>query len=235
MPKEIVFKHDGFEYEVRNELNIFDRPVIDTDLKNITELDLTNFDFCDCDNYILSLCENLESLAIDTCDENLDFLRPLTRLEKFDIVSFPHSNFFDFSHLEHLKKLNMLRVSGGDVSDIDFFNVDALTSLPNLKELHFHEFGGVDLSPLRQMKQLEFFFCGFADEVRNIDALKDLTNLSHLELIDIEVDNLDFLDNFPDDIEIELCLNVCGNADFTKLKRFTNSDIYEMRLNGRYI
>lgn len=232
MATEIVFDEHGFEYEVRNELNIFDRPITDEDILNLTYLALVDFDFSHKDSDILSLCKNLEHLAMDTCDEKLDFLKPLTKLESFDIVSFPHNNCFDFSNLEHLKNLSVLRVSGGDISDMELVNTDALLNLPNLKELHFHEFGSVDLSPLRQMEQLEFFFCGYADEVRNIDALKYLTNLNHLELIDIEVDNLNFLDNFPDDIEIELSLNIKNDVDWEKLKRFKKLEVYDTYING---
>lgn len=233
MATEIVFAEYGFEYEVRNELNIFDRPITDEDLLKLTELDLTNFDFSCKDSDTLSLCKNLEHLGMDTCDEKLDFLKPLTKLKNFDIVSFPHNNCFDFSNLEHLKNLSVLRVSGGDISDMELVNTDALLNLPNLKELHFHEFGNVDLSPLRQMNQLEFFFCGYAEEVRNIDALKYLTNLNHLELIDIEVDNLNFLDNFPDDIEIELSLNIKNDVNLEKLKRFKKLDLYDTYTNGK--
>ena len=75
MATEIVFAEYGFEYEVRNELNIFDRPITDEDLLKLTELDLTNFDFSCKDSDTLSLCKNLEHLGMDTCDEKLDFLK----------------------------------------------------------------------------------------------------------------------------------------------------------------
>lgn len=232
MAKEIIFKHPEFEYEVRKNLGISDRPVTDKDVANIVELELHNFNFLFEDEENLSLFKNIETLDINTCSHNLDFLKPLTKLKDL-YIEYGAICGFDFSKIEHLKKLENFTISGGDLSGMELINTDALLNLPNLKILYFHEFGSVDLSPLRQMEQLEFFFCGYADEVRNIDTLKYLTNLNHLELIDIEVDNLNFLDNFPDDIEIELSLDIKNDVDLEKLKRFKKLDLYDTYMNGK--
>ena len=42
MPKELIFNEYGFEYEVRKNLGISDRPITDKDVVNITELYLHN-------------------------------------------------------------------------------------------------------------------------------------------------------------------------------------------------
>lgn len=235
MPKELIFNEYEFEYEVRERLKIFDRPIMDSNVLEITELDLTNFDFSNKDLEVLSLFKNLEFLAMDTCDENLDFLKSLTKLQELDIVSFPHSNRFDFLKIKHLKNLTYLRVSGGDVSDINFINIDALAYLPKLKELHFHEFGTVDFSCFKPMPQLEHFFCGYANEIKNIEDISNLSNLKSIELIAIYVDNIAFLDCFPDDITGELSLIFKNNVNLEKLKRFKKLDVHESDIYGKQV
>lgn len=235
MPKKLVFHNPQFEYVVRETLNIYDRSVLTTDALSATNLDLTTFVFSNEDIDTLSCFINLERLRIISCACPPDFLKSLSNLKELDIDYLGICDGFDFDWIKHLKNLCSLWVSGGDYSNMNLVNSDALMFLPNLSKLYFHEFGGVDLSPLKQMQQLEHFFCGYADDVRHIDALKYLTNLKSLELVAFDVNNLDFLDNFPDDIELTLSLNICGNANLDKLSRFKNSDIYEMKVNGKYI
>ena len=53
-----------------------------------------------------------------------------------------------------MKDLESLTVSGGDISDISYVNLDAIVDLQKLTYLELHEFGAVDLRPLKRMKQL---------------------------------------------------------------------------------
>ena len=134
-----------------------------------------------------------------------------------------------------LRELETLFVSGGDVSDIDYVNLGSLTKLKKLKELQLHEFGTVDLAFLEQMPWLEEFFCGWANKVRNIDSIGKLQNLKALDLTDVEMDNLDFLDHLPDEMSLTLCGDIVhSNVNMEKLNRFSESDVCEMTINGQY-
>ena len=86
-----------------------------------------------------------------------------------------------------------LTISGGAVSSFQFHNFKELTKLPSLESLGLHEFGSVDLSPLKQMTHLKDFFCGYSNNIKNIDAITYLVNLEVLTLIDVTVNNFDFL------------------------------------------
>ena len=61
---ELQFDHPEFEYEVRKELEIFDRPITDEDALSVLHLDLSNFDFC-----IEDLEELLVALEISQAEE----------------------------------------------------------------------------------------------------------------------------------------------------------------------
>jgi len=68
------------------------------------------------------------------------------------------------------------------------------------------EVGSVDLSGLKDMPHLKGFFCGYVDNVKNSDAISYPINLEELTLIDVTVDNLDFLNVMSDTIVLTLCL-----------------------------
>ena len=107
--------------------------------------------------------------------------------------------------------------------------MEGLATLKKLESLTLYEFGTVDLRPLRSMPWLKGFYCGYANEVFDIEAISMLPNLEGLTLIDVEMDNLDFLDNFPHTLVIQLCgLRVKNGIDHSKLSRFTEGDFEEI-------
>ena len=115
------------------------------------------------------------------------------------------------------------------MSSIDYKNLEGLVGLNNLESLTLHEFGTVDLRPLRRMPWLKGVYCGYANEVYDIDAIAELCSLEALTLIDVEMDNLDFLDKFPESLVIGLCgLRVKQGIDRSKLSRFTEGDFDEI-------
>ena len=77
----------------------------------------------------------LKSLAINTGSEDHSFLQWFPMLETLDMVCWNRCNAVDFRAFRHLKNLKWLFVSGGDISDIDFLNLDALTDLRSLRNL----------------------------------------------------------------------------------------------------
>ena len=122
-------------------------------------------------------------------------------------------------------QLKNLVVSGGDVSGINYKNLDGIAELKSLENLTLHEFGAVDLHPLRRMTWLKCFYCGYAKEVNDIEAVASFEDPKQITLIDLDIDSLDFLDAFPDNTVLELALlRVKKGIDRKKLLRFTNGD-----------
>lgn len=232
--KELYFYKDGFEDAVREELLIYDRPITDEDALLVSDLDCSNFTFDseDCE----TLCEfkNLETLCINIGFENLSFLKGLPKLEELAMEFYRHN--FDCSYLVPLQNLRSLCVSGGAISDFKFHNFEKLTKLTRLEDLTLHEFGTVNLAALRQMPYLKGFYCGYANNVYNIEAISCLVNLKGLTLIDVTIPNLNFIRTLPDNMILDLCgVNILENVDFTELHRFQEYDLSEIEINGKRI
>ena len=235
MAKELKFYHPEFEQVVRHELLISDRAITDEDALNVFDLDCSNFTFDSRDYEALSAFKNLDYLTINTRADELDFLKALPLLEELNLETWGGNNMVDFNRFSHLEHLRVLCVSGGDISDIDYKNLEGLVNLKKLEGLTIHEFGSVDLHPLRSMPWLKGLYCGYANEVFDIEAIATLSNLEALTLIDVKMDNLDFLDNFPDSLVIELCgLKMKTDVDYNKLSRFIEGEFDELE-DSQYV
>lgn len=236
MSTQLVFHHREFELDIREILNISKGSITINDVSVITELDCSNYTFAHDDIDTLKQFANLESLAIEIGNIDLSFLCAFRKLKVLDLVYWDIGNKLDFDVFTPLSELESLYISGGDISSIALTNLCALTGLKKLKTLHFHEFGTADLAFLAQMPWIEDFFCGYANQIINIDCIGKLRNLKSLELIDIEMDSLDFLGCLPGDMSLDLCGNeVHSGIDMEKLNRFAKVDICKMTVNGQFI
>lgn len=232
--KELQFCNKEFEKVVRHELLIYDRPITDEDALLAYDLDCSEFTFDIEDCETLCAFKNLDWLSINVGFEDLSFLKELPELEELSMEFYQHN--FDFSYLVPLQNLRTLFVSGGDISDFEFHNFEELTKLPHLEDLSLHEFGAVNLAALRQMPYLKGFFCGYANNVYNIEAISYLVNLEGLTLIDVTIPNLNFMRTLPDNMILDLCgVNILENVDFTELHRFKEYDLSEIEINGERV
>ena len=232
--KELQFCNKEFEKVVRHELLIYDRPITDEDALLAYDLDCSEFTFDIEDCETLCAFKNLDWLSINVGFEDLSFLKELPELEELSMEFYQHN--FDFSYLVPLQNLRTLFVSGGDISDFEFHNFEELTKLPHLEDLSLHEFGAVNLAALRQMPYIKGFFCGYANNVYNIEAISYLVNLEGLTLIDVTIPNLNFMRTLPDNMILDLCgVNILENVDFTELHRFKEYDLSEIEINGERV
>ena len=230
---ELSFHNSKFEQEVRTRLNIFDRAITDADAKLVTELDLTNFYVEDEDVETLLHFNNLKILALEMKSKDSGFWQHFPRVEALYWITWGGD--IDFEVFSHMHTLKSLTVSGGDYSSIGFKNLDALIPLKILEHLELHEFGSVDLAPLRAMKQIKSLAVRYSHQVQNIDVIGAMTQLEELTLDGLAVDNLDFLDTLPNNIALEMCgiqVPKRENIDIKKWKRFTNRDICEIEVGG---
>ncbi len=232
--KELVFYNREFELEIRKVLSITDRHIYTSDALKVSKLDLSElcFDVRDCD----ALCQfgNLECLYINFSFEDISFLSTLKKLSVLNIESY--CSIFDFKHLSEIKGLKELFVSGGDYSDMRMVNLEEISCISGLEYLGLHEFGYVDLRPLKKMPQLKDFLCGWADKVDNYDSISALKNLKNLMLIDLKMDDIDFFWNLPADMRLELCgINFTKEIDISIFDRFAEKDLSEIIINNERV
>ena len=156
-------------------------------------------------------------------------MRGFPLLERLRVDVDSRNGYVDFNHFSHHKSITSLVVVGDEMSDIDFKNLEGLASLKNLKHLTLYDFGTVDLHPLRKVPWLKGLFCAYANTVYDVEAISTLTNLKALDLTSSTVDNLDFLDGFPDSLLLELSgIKVRDGINHDKLKRFEKDDFFEI-------
>lgn len=229
---ELQFHHKEFEYEVRSQLKIFDRAITDVDAERVTVLDLSNFDFMREDHKTLCCFKNLNSLDINIGKTTPDFWYNFPKMRDLCVVCWGY--LFDFASFQVMKDLELLTVSGGDLSDISYENLDAIVDLQRLTYLELHEFGSVDLRPLKRMKQLRKLELRYSDKIDYIDTIASMNFLKGLTLDGLYVENLDFLDALPDTLSITMCGNhVSEGVDIGKWKRFAKRDICEISVGNQ--
>lgn len=228
---ELQFKHPEFETEVRTRLGIFDRPITEEDALSVLHLDLFNFNFRDDDMATLSLFKNLKCLDVNMWHSTPSFWNAFPHMEEL-YVSVGHD--FDFASFQNMKELSSLFVSGGDLSGVNYLNLEALLPLEKLQTVHLHEFGSVDLFPLSSMLQLRELGIHYADKVLNIDIIGTMTQLDELRLTGLDVENLDFLDQLSSCVRLEMCgIHVYNGVDLQKWKRFNERDICEISVKDK--
>lgn len=223
----IQFHHPGFEYEVRSNLGKPDEPITEEDALRVTKLDLSDFEFLQEDRNTLVLFKNLTSLDIDIGYTPSEYWHNFPKLKHFSLCYWGGN--VDFTSFQKMTDLEMLWVSGGDYSSIDYLNLEALVALRQLHYLELHEFGKVDLLPLSKMPQLNSFALRYADKVENNEIIGSMCQLKELVLDGLYVNSLDFLDSLPDMLQLEMCGNhVYGGVDAARWKRFSKHDICEI-------
>lgn len=235
MPRVFRFHHPYFEESVRKVLNIYERPIYDTDAKAVEALEC-DFWFDDGDAETLTEFCNLKRLDIEASGKVLLAIAKLPRLEELAIIGGSIGNEVDFRVFRSLNKLKELTVSGGDYSSMNLCHLEALIELKNLTHLCLHEFGKVDLKPLEEMTWLKYLFCGYAISVENVEVISKLIHLERLELVDFEVENLNFLECLPETTEIKILgMEIKQKYDLTRLERFKVRDINENTVAGEWI
>jgi Leucine-rich repeat (LRR) protein len=231
----LTFCHPEFEEEVRKRLDIFDRDITEIDAQSVSELDLTNFDFKIEDIETLFLFSNLISLSINIGEQDSSFWNHFYKLQ--DLYWCCWGSEIDFSVFSNMDSLKSLMISGGDYSDIKFTGLESLVKLKHLEELILHEFGSVDLSPLENIAQLKHFSLLYTDSAQKVETIGKLHWLESLTLRGLYIDNLDFLDSLPNNIELELCgIEIYGRRDIDvlKWKRFEKRDICDISVKDQY-
>lgn len=70
----------------------------------------------------------------------------------------------------------------------------------------------------------------------NYDSIGDLKSLKNLMLIDLKLDDIDFLRNMPVDMSLELCgINFTKEIDIGIFDRFSKKDLSEIIINNERV
>lgn len=234
MPDALRFCDKRFEETVRQALNIYDRPVYDSDAALLEKLDCGFwFDEEDCE--ALRAFTNLKELSIDGGAWLLPAIGSLSKLEVLYLTGGDDEEGVDFRNFLPLTSLTTLMVSGGARSDMNLCHLEALTELKNLTDLCLHEFGSVDLKPLENMVWLKRFFCGYAAAVANVEIIRNLVHLEYLELVDFEVEDLCFVEALPETMELTIGgMRIKQKYDLSRLERFKEREMFENTVAGEW-
>ena len=221
---EIEWKSEYLESAVRDDLGIYDRPIMHSDLLNVNELDLTYEG--EVDLTFLGEMKNLKSLTLFLdahFDTDTRFIRNLTKLENLEISNSGIIDMNDLANLQSLKKLYL----GWEM----IINVDGLAKLANLEDLTFMTCGIneaeklEDVCSMKNLKDLTFIY------LNNIDYgfLQKCTNLTSLTVCHGGIEDIEMLSGLTKLVRLDLDYN--GISDINALGNLTNLEVLDLSNN----
>ncbi|MFU0823638.1 leucine-rich repeat domain-containing protein [Clostridium sp.] len=170
--KPVKFKDDNFEYKIRSILGVFDRDILDKDLKKITSMDLNHNNIEDLEG--IQYCVNLKKINLSYNKiSNIDNLRNLKKLEEINLFN---NNIEDISALSNLSKLKKIDLAKNRIKD-----VTPLGSLKNLQELDLYSNHIENIEVLSQLKKLTFLDVS-RNKIKDLNPIKGM-NLKSKELL----------------------------------------------------
>ncbi len=232
-PIAITIPDPILENLIRNTLQLFEGPILSTDLAMITVLDgdvdeitgiasLTGLEYCI--NIIeirisngtiidLTPLSNLSSLEQITLDNHqiLD-INPLKNLFNLEWLSLIGNQVSVLSPLEGLQRLSTLYL---DSNQLDDTNIQILASLTDLEILGLEHNLITNLSPLSNLSKLMALYLS-SNNITDIKSLGALTNLMILHLAENNISNADILANMTELTELNLNDNLIENIEFIK-------------------
>ena len=178
----IEWNDAALEAKMREITGIYSGDIMYSDVKDITELDLSNPDGSSYDNdkikdiSALSSLKNLKSLNLGGNQiSDISDLRNLTNLTKLKLYE---NQISDISAIGNLTNLTELRMGSNQIS-----NISAIGSLTNLTCLALNENRIKDISALRNLTNLTYLWL-YSNQINDISALSNLTNLTMLGISD---------------------------------------------------
>jgi hypothetical protein len=226
---ELRFRDRWFELQVRRDLKKSEGPIYASELAAIEKLELDNEDHIEDIEYI-QYCTGLKDLYISLSVEHDDaeFIKGLTNLEYLSVDAVGDGD-FDYGVFAGMRNLKCLAIGYIWFWNVTHSNLSALKKLPRLNDLMITEAKYIDIAPVCEIPELEFFDFSFIGKVENVDAISRIPKLKELRMCDVSVDNLDFLNALDPSVEIDLCaLDVKEPVSRKTIERFPKRDINEM-------
>jgi len=195
----IEWKDTNLEAAMREETGIYDRDIMYSDVREITQLSVKNKGVSDIS--ALSDLTNLTSLDLSyNSISDISALSTLTNLERLELNN---NNISDISALGTLTNLTSLYLGyNGSISDIS--TLSSLTKLQTL-DLAYNNISDISaLSGLTKLGKLDLF----QNVISDISALSALTNLTSLTLENNSISDISALSNLT---KLKY-LNLLGNS-----------------------
>ena len=200
----IDWKDAALEAKMRKITGIRFRKIKYSDVKDLTELDLSN-DYDADDNAMI---------------RDISALSNLTSLAGLDLK---HNQISDFSPLSSLTNLKSLRLFDNQISDIS-----SLSNLTNLTSLDLVDNQISDISPLSSLTNLTSLDLDF-NQISDISPLSSLTNLTDLDLQFNQISDISLLSEMNNLESLSLRSNQI--SDFSPLSSLTNLKWLFLRSN----
>lgn len=213
LKKFLSFSNKEFEKIVREELKIHSGPISVSDALSIKSLNFAECELSNTDLETLYLFENLEELVFEQDKGTIDF-----------IIFTP------------FKKLKYLIVGGRLMSDVKLINIGVLKTLRDLEYLSIGDFGEIDLDMIGDVKQLKELCIGWGNNVVGADEIGMLKNLKSLELYDIDLQSLNFINDLDQHTQIDLAgITVEEPFNLENFKKFHHCEYELIKINGELI
>ncbi len=194
------------------------------------DLNLSDYGFIK-NSQALSELINLKSLSISLyrgCD--LEFIQNLRKIESLEIDG---DDTIDLGPLQLLPMLSELSIEGDPFASIEVSNLNILGTLPNLKELHLVDIKHVDFLFLQDATALEKLFLEELGPLKNIKYLSFPPRLKYLDLYDLILKNVDFIQYMKAIEEIDILGNVIfDTAGLSALKKIKKVYLQENELGS---
>ena len=239
----IDWKDAALEAKMREITGISSGDIMYSDVKDITELDLSNpYETTD-DNVMIRDISALSSLTnlteLSLYGNLINDISALSGLTNLDLLRLDYNQVSDISVLSNLTNLTKLSMWGNQISDISVlsgltnleilglgFNqisdISALSGLTNLVELHLIKNQIGDISVLSNLKNLTTLDLS-GNQISDINVLSGLTNLNKLSLSYSQLSDISILSNLKNLTMLELSGNQI--SDINVLSGLTNLEI----------
>ncbi|MCR6546675.1 stalk domain-containing protein [Dehalobacterium formicoaceticum] len=201
--REAVFADSNLENIVRKEIDKYEGPIYQSELKGITRLWAGG--------KMISNLKGIEYLAdveeVDFSGNIIEDLHPVEKLVNLKEADFSANKIRDFSPLNKLNALTTLDLSFCDISDLQ-----SLGEMPNLKSLDLDYNKITDLRPLAKLKGLQNLYL-YSNQIKSIDPLAALTNLENLSLQENQIKDVSPLKDLTSLQSLGLTGNPISNLD----------------------
>lgn len=217
--EKLSFENALYEAAVKKDIGLYDRSVTVADMKDLTNLIISNSGVETLEH--LELAKKLNDLTAD--NNEISDISVLAELVELDYVYLDNNNISDIHALKDLTSLYSLYLSNNSIT-----NIDALKNLVNLSYLSLDSNNISDISVLSDLANLDWLSLG-DNKISDISSLEKLTALYYLELNDNEIENITTLAEL-DKLE-ELFLYDNEIVDIASLGNLTNLETLNLSSN----
>lgn len=186
----VVFQDENLERLVRDSLSIYDREIRQSDIADVTSIQLENHNIKD-----ITGLENFKNLKkLDMSGNVIEDIQPLASLQSLEYLDLSWNEIEDIGALKGLTNLKKLNVSGNAILE-----VSALSDLKNLEQLYLEYNRITSLEGMDRLPALEKLNANnnrirvipvmeglYSLKIKN-NPVRDYTGLAHIPSIEYDM------------------------------------------------